>query len=213
MTEPKEVVRQDVEEQLSERGLVLARGCQALTIVTQEDADKASAILVGWREFKDEWEKYWEGPLRPLREAEAEIRSKRDTLLKAVEPSVKDLSGRLAAWKQAETEKYRKAKEEAERMEWERRQAERAGEAPDGFEEAAAAITPIVQPDNPQLQGLSMRDNWKFRVVDLDKVPNQYLRLVIDEDAVKAELKKNKGKTSIPGIEVWNEPIMIRRAK
>lgn len=203
----------EVVEQLSERGLVLARGCQTLSIVTQEDANKASEILVGWRSFKEEWEKYWEGPLRPLREAEAEIRTKRDTFLKAVEPAIKDLTSRLAAWKQAEGEKYRKAKEEAERKEWERRQAARAGEAPEGFEDAAAAIIPIVQPEAPQLQGLSTRPNWKYRVVDLDKVPNQYLKLVIDDEAVKSEIKISKGNASIPGIEIWNEPIMVRRAK
>jgi hypothetical protein len=53
------------------------------------------------------------------------------------------------------------------------------------------------------------RDNWKWRVADETLIPRSYL--VPDKDRLDYEAKKGKGASSVPGIEFYNEPIVVVR--
>jgi DNA repair exonuclease SbcCD ATPase subunit len=71
--------------------------------------------------------------------------------------------------------------------------------------EAAMAPAPIV-PEAPKTAGLAMRDNWCFEVVDPAAVPREYL--IINEVAIGKIVRALRGKIEIPGIRVFNRPIM-----
>lgn len=53
------------------------------------------------------------------------------------------------------------------------------------------------------------RDNWKWRAIDEDKIPRSYL--VPDAARLDYEAKSKKGAASVPGIEFYNEPIVVVR--
>ena len=71
--------------------------------------------------------------------------------------------------------------------------------------EAAMAPAPIV-PEAPKTAGLAMRDNWCFEVVDPAAVPREYL--IINEVAIGKIVRALRGKIEIPGVRVFNRPIM-----
>jgi len=72
---------------------------------------------------------------------------------------------------------------------------------------AEAAMTPApVVPEAPKTEGLSMRDNWCFEVVDPMIVPRSYL--MIDEAKLGKVVRALKGQISIPGVRIFNKPYM-----
>jgi hypothetical protein len=96
--------------------------------------------------------------------------------------------------KKREAEKMRKEAEEAEKQA--REQAARdAQTARDSVQDVkvAAAI--------PTVAGVPSRTNWRWRIVDLDKVPDSWWML--DEQRIGAEVRRMKGDTSIAGIEAY----------
>jgi hypothetical protein len=67
----------------------------------------------------------------------------------------------------------------------------------------------------PENSGMSFRDNWKGRVVDIDellhaifikKAPGNLIKL--DESALNQLAKSTKGIISIPGVEFYNDRII-----
>ena len=85
--------------------------------------------------------------------------------------------------------------------------ARRQAEAHNG--EFTAEITPIPVPFAPKLtrtdQGKSgLVDNWKFRIVDLEKLPREYM--VPDEAMLNSIAKNHHDKKQVAGVEFYNEP-------
>jgi hypothetical protein len=97
-------------------------------------------------------------------------------------------------------------KEEEERRLAEALQAEAEGnieEAKAILEEPAYIPIPTVKADIPKVDNRLFRKVWKFRVLDIRKVPIQYLK--VDEIKVGQIVRAMKGETNIPGIQVYEE--------
>lgn len=210
---------ENIESQIKQQGLVLAVEASALQVVDQESATRASGIVAGLKDVVSKWKAYWKEPKAKAKAAHSILCEREAELLKRIEPAITYASSRLAAWTMAEREKARKEQEAREKAEWEARQKEQEAaskldEVID-FEEAAkiaeaarpkAPLPPA--PVQPVLDGLQMRDHWVFEVEDLEKVPRHYLML--DQSMVQAEVTRLKDKTDIPGIRVFNNPIMAK---
>jgi len=90
-------------------------------------------------------------------------------------------------------------------------EAEKAEAKQAMFEERADAVqAPVIQRTPPKVEGVSTRKVWKFRVVEEEKVPRQYL--VVDEAAIRRAVQARKGDTRIPGVEVWEEESVVARS-
>jgi len=72
---------------------------------------------------------------------------------------------------------------------------------------AAAVLEIKVAPGIPKVAGIKGRTNWKFRIVNANKIPRGYL--IPDEVAIGAVVRQMKDKAqaeaAIPGIEVYSE--------
>lgn len=97
-------------------------------------------------------------------------------------------------------------KEEEERQLQEAILAEQSGQK----EEAEAIISapvqaaPVVVPKAvPKVAGMSIRDNWKFRIINEKLIPREYLK--VDEVKIGLVVRGMKAMTNIPGVEVYNE--------
>ena len=109
---------------------------------------------------------------------------------------------------------YHEAKKaEEERLLQMAEQAEKAGDT----EEAEAILKQPVNAPVISLQsktkgkGVSYREVWKFRVKDVDLIPNTYK--VVDKRKIGAVVRALKDKTNIPGIEVYcDNSVAVRRA-
>lgn len=69
-------------------------------------------------------------------------------------------------------------------------------------------IPAIVSPDN-KAQGISMRDNWKYRVIDVNLIPRDYM--MPDDKLLTSIAKAKHDGIRIPGVEFYNEPIVSAR--
>jgi hypothetical protein len=74
--------------------------------------------------------------------------------------------------------------------------------------ETAANVEPVrVESSVPKVAGIRQRLNWKFRIVDANKIPNLFL--IPDEVSIGQHVRllkdKARAESSIPGIEVWSE--------
>ena len=57
--------------------------------------------------------------------------------------------------------------------------------------------------------GISYRDNWKFKIIDLELIPEKYKS--VDLGKIGREVKEKKSGTKIPGVEVFLEKTTIVR--
>jgi len=60
-----------------------------------------------------------------------------------------------------------------------------------------------VQPNLSAVAGVPSRVNWRYRVTNPDLIPERYW--VLDHQALGADVRRDKDKTNIPGIEVYPE--------
>ena len=114
----------------------------------------------------------------------------------------------------AEQEKIRKAeedrlREQARLAEEERQlQAALAAEQSGNKEDAQAIIDEpvyvppiVVQKSVPKVAGISMSKQWKYRIVDINKIPREYM--MPDEKRIGGVVTKMQGQVPIPGVEIY----------
>lgn len=83
--------------------------------------------------------------------------------------------------------------------------AEQAGdheEAEEIIKEEVHVAPPVVATTVPKVNGNAMVEVWKWEQVDFSKVPDKYKML--KEPAINAEVRNQKGATSIEGIRVYS---------
>uniref|UniRef100_A0A6M3K273 Uncharacterized protein n=1 Tax=viral metagenome TaxID=1070528 RepID=A0A6M3K273_9ZZZZ len=108
-------------------------------------------------------------------------------------------------------EEERRLREIARKQEEERRldeaiELEREGnkeEAQAMLDEPIVIITPVVQSSAPKLDNRMYRKNWKWRIVDMDKIPREYM--TTNDVAINGLVRSLKGACKIDGIEVYEE--------
>jgi len=72
-----------------------------------------------------------------------------------------------------------------------------------------AELQPV--PDVPtasKAQGVTLRDNWSFEIVDESLIPREFLKP--DEVKIRSVVIAQKDKTNIPGIKAVNRPIIVK---
>lgn len=65
-------------------------------------------------------------------------------------------------------------------------------------------ITPVIKEEAPKINGVKIRDNWKFKIIDVNLIPKEYL--IPDEKLIGQIVRRDKDKTNIQGIKVYNDP-------
>lgn len=123
---------------------------------------------------------------------------------------------RLADIQRQEAEKLRlEAAKEAARVEKLKTAAAKANAAAKAEElkakaEAVAAIEPVVESNVEDVAGISTKKVWKFKIVDLNKIPRKYM--IPDEKYIGQIVRASKGTETIEGIEIYSENVISSRA-
>lgn len=97
-------------------------------------------------------------------------------------------------------------KEEEERQLQEAILAEQSGqkEEAEAIMDAPVQAAPVVVPKSvPKVAGMSIRDNWKFRITNEKLIPREYLK--VDEVKIGQVVRAMKSAANIAGVEVYNE--------
>lgn len=78
---------------------------------------------------------------------------------------------------------------------------------------AAAVVAPIIQREAPKVDGLHMREVWRFEIVDPAKINAAFL--IPDEQKIRKHVTALKGGAAAaigPGVRVWSERVTASRA-
>ena len=153
--------------------------------------EKLQASLAAWRLEEERKRREAE---EAARRAEFERKRLEEELLRKAEEA-----------RRLEEEKKRLEGEEAARKareEFERRVLEEA------VAKEARIMPPPPVPEKPKTEGLTLRENWTFEIVDASQIPREYL--VPDLVKIRKVVTALKDKTNIPGVRVFNQPIVVK---
>lgn len=175
----------------------------------QKEATDDLAIIAGVKKRLEEAKREYTGPIREhLDRFNQAFNNYVAPLLKADRINRQKFS----AYQAQVAEAARKA-EETNRMAAEvaRRQAEESGTG-----EFTVDTTPVEAPAparvvRSNVGSASMRDNWKARVVDFAKLPDEYK--LADMQTLNAKARSTKGTATIPGVEFYNDQAVQVRSK
>ncbi len=222
------------EEVIKQEALTVVEQAKVVRIVDQPTYESACSLLLDQiKPFRKRWAEYWESPKTLAYQAYKTILGKfqeGDEPLARAEAQVK---AEIARWDQEQErirqELQRKAEEEARKAEEERRINEAAvAEDSGATDEEVEAImsTPVTAVAAPvaatyqKASGVSTRENWKCRIVDIKKlcsavakgqVPVTYI--LPNEAALNARARADKGTMAVPGVVPYNDPIISGRSK
>jgi len=140
----------------------------------------------------------------PIIHAENMIKPKMASYMQEIERK------RLEEQRRLEAEARKKAEEEA-LAEAERLESEGAMDEVDAILDEPLEVAPIVmQDDRPKVEGVSVRQNWKFVIEDESKIPDEYK--IIDERKIGAVVRALKDKANIAGVKVYCEKTIASKS-
>jgi hypothetical protein len=210
---------------LSSEALTYPAKAKEIKIRDQVSLDVANAFLRGVKGLLGKIAETFDPIIKQAHEAHRqaiEQKKKHEEPLLQAERIIKTEMGRYlteqARIRQEAEEKARRETAEAERKRLAEMQAaidaENAGkpeEAEKHFEEAIAIEPPKpVIPEPVKAQGTFLRKELKWRVFDLNLVPREFL--VLDRQKVEQVFRIQREKMSIPGVETYEDPIVVSRS-
>jgi glucan-binding YG repeat protein len=74
---------------------------------------------------------------------------------------------------------------------------------------ATEAIAPVVESKVEAVSGMTMRDNWKFRILDVNLIPREFM--IPDEKLINRLASATRGQQKIAGVEFYNEKTIVSR--
>lgn len=189
---------------------------QALMIVNNEGYVQAgiitNQITLLLKEIDATFDPIISKAFQSHKEAVAQKKKKAEPL----ELAKKIIKSKIIGYQEAEEKKRReeeaRLRAELQKQEEERKLAEALQAEAEGNKEVADAImeeeikaVPIVLPKStPKIQ-VTVREIWKFRIIDKSKIPPEYL--MPDEVKIGQIVRALKKQTTIGGIEVYSEKV------
>ncbi len=208
-------------EQVTNLALSVPDQARAIKIKSQEDYAKAGDVLLTVKAIRKKIVETFKPIKQKMDAAKAEVLKQErdaDAPLKEAEAI---LTPQILAWDR-EQDRLRK-EEEARLREIARKQeedqrlkdalaAEAAGdkETADQIIEEKPYVPPVVLPKaTPKVVGMTIRENWKFRITNAALIPREYL--TPDMVKIGGVARALKAQTNIPGVEVYNEGTIAGR--
>ena len=213
LIEPKILEIQSFDKTLADKSTALAG------LITNEETLKA-AVEAGKEidralKAREEW---FEPIVSQAHKTWKTLTGRREDVLAPLRRAKLALSSAIGHFKSEQERKRREAEAkvqaELKKLEEENRLrvAEELEKAGQGQAAEALIDAPIVTPPVvlPKIETDShTRTNWKFRIVNVDLIPRFYL--IVDEKRIGQIVRANKDKTSIPGIEIYEEKMEVFR--
>jgi len=180
---------------------------EARVITTNNDLRPANDDLSIIATIKKGMEAKRKDYLSPFQNHVKEVNEAYKTLMEPIEQADKITRNKILAFSAEQGRKRREAEAiEAEKMALARREAELKGG------EITVDLTPVEKPEavpdriRGELGTSGQRDNWKWELVDINLIPMEYL--MVNAGMLTPIVKASKGKIVIPGIRIFNEPII-----
>jgi len=201
------------------KALTVPEAARAILIINNITYQQACNILLVIKDLRKEIENVFKPMKRKMDEAKKEIleqERKADIPLQEAEAFLKpQISKYLAEQERIKREEEERLREIAHKREEEERLREALILETEGNKKEADEllaeplyVAPIILTDfTPKVAGISMQKRWTFRIVDVTKIPPQYL--IPNEIAIGQVARALKDKANIPGIEIYSEDIVM----
>jgi hypothetical protein len=226
-----------IESNIEKLSLVLTTQAAGIQVIDQESANTATRFVLAGKDAIKQIKVFFAPMKESAWAAHQEVVQKEKSALAKIEPIVNAVMRNVADWRAEEDRKrleveaaaYRteqlrimteaEAKRKADAALLAAEQAEAQGDQKTAdkliekaakIEEKAAALAPPaapIIPPKPVTEGLSMRDNWCFEIEDETILPRRYL--IANEVAIGKDVRTSKGQIDIPGVRIFNRPIMV----
>ena len=195
-------------------------------ITTPEELQIIGQRLVSVKDIKKQVTEMFAEPKKKAHEAHRAICDLESKFLKPLEEIEKSFNRLVIAYNQ---EVQRRAREEAERL---RLEAEKKAEEErkkleaqvlkaidkgqtdkaEALMQKAETIVPIVPItpvyEEPKVEGLKIKQNWTFEIVDASLIPREYL--IPDEKKLLGIAKTMKGDAKVPGVRFYDAGSVAR---
>jgi len=174
-------------EVVKKEAATVLRQAQALEIKDNPTCERAGGMLNRIKELRAMIAEWIDPVIRKAHEAHLEaVKAKRQKEAPLIEIE-RIIKPKIAGYLKLQEE--REAKQQAE------------------LQKKAARGVPVVLPqDGPKMENISKRSLWRFKIVDLNKIPRQYL--VPDHRKIQQVVQALKDQTPIQGIEVYEETVV-----
>ena len=201
------------------KALTVPEAARAVLITNNTTYQQACSILLIVKDLRKEIENVFKPMKKKLDAAKKEIleqERKADLPLQEAEAFLKpQISKYIAEQEIIKRKEEERLREEARKRDEEERLKEALALEREGLKEEAKEliaepvyVAPIVLPEfTPKISGISTQKRWTFRIVDVTKIPHQYL--IPDEKAIRQVVRALRNKANIPGIEVYSEDIVM----
>jgi hypothetical protein len=187
------------EAQLQTSGAGALAYVNALEVKDEETLGIANKAIVRIKNLKKEVTDHFGPDIKAANDLHKSLLKKRNVFLDPLNQAEKALNPKITGYlrelERIRQDAIRKAREEEATREAEARKAPLLAPPP------PAPVLDI--PEAPKLDGIHLRANWKWKVVDFDKIPRMHL--TTNDKEINAIVTLMKEKTDIPGIEVYKE--------
>ena len=189
--------------------LELKRYAEARVIATAADLKPANDDLNLIRKLKKLMEARRKEYLVPFREHVDEVNEVYKRIMAPVDAADKITSDKMLSFNREQA----RIRSEQEVINQKRMEAAQAEMKLKGELSEPVNLVEVI-PEAPKsvhtdIGSTGMRDNWKWEVVDISQVPREYL--MINAGMLTPIVKASKGKINIPGIRIYNDPILAVR--
>jgi len=193
------------------QALELRDYAEARIIATSDDLKPANDDLSIIRRVRKAMEARRKEYLSPFQDHVKETNEAYKTLMEPIEQADKITADKMLAFDR-EQKRIRQEQEEINRMRLEaaQKEMELKGEITEsvGLIEVSREAPKRVSTD----MGTSgQRDNWKWEVIDFALVPDEYK--MINPAVLTPAAKSYKGTRAIPGVRIYNEPIIQMKTR
>jgi len=183
---------------------------ESRVIVTNDDLKPATDDLSIITSVKKRMEAKRKDYLAPFQNHIREVNEAYKTLMNPIEQADIITRGKILAFSAEQERKRREAEEiETEKLVLARREAALNNGA------ITIDLTPITKPEaipnriQTDLGSAGMRDHWVFEVKDFTSLPDEFKI----PDAIKIGKVVRAGLHIIPGVRIWNEPVIAVNTK
>jgi len=190
--------------------ITLQEYAESRTIQSLDDLKAATADLNIIRKLKRSLESLRKDWLKPLQDHTKSINEDFAQVQKPILAADKATADKMNEFDR-EQARIRREQEEVNRLRIEAAEKEKA--LNDGvITESVDLIKPVAKvPEYVRTEAgnAGMRDVWKWEVTDFKALPDDYKK--VDEGTLTGVVKGSKGKLSIPGVRIYNEPTRATR--
>lgn len=210
----QEIQQVDLEKEI----LPVPEQAKQITITDNESYERAAGILKSIKTLRNRIAEAFDPIIKKANEAVKEARASKERYEKPLSDAEAHIKPLMAKYL-TEKEKQRKIEEAHKRAEAQAQAEEKRIQQAIKLEQSGniaaaerALDAPVVSPPvvekstAPKVAGVSMRDNWKARIVDEQLIPREFLMPNMVQINQYAKAMKKDG--VIPGVEIYNEPII-----